>query len=302
MKKYWIVIIILALMISVVGCGAESGGKRTDLDYDKMIDSFVSSALNTFTLKIGDEHSPNAAVWLKSGDSEGTAYSSDEKVITVSEYGKVTAVGEGTAYVVITGVGDMFEVYRYDVSNSGKSASIDYDKMIDSFVADSLNTFSLKIGEEHSPTSAVWLKNGSGNGTAYSSDEKVVTVSEYGKVTAVGEGSAYVVITGLGDMFSVYRYDVSDSGASASIDYDKMIDSFVSSALNTFTLKIGDEHSPNAAVWLKSGSGTAYSSDEKVVTVSEYGKVTAVGEGTAYVVITGVGDMFEVYRYDVKSE
>ena len=42
-------------------------------------------------------------------------YSSDESVVTVSELGKVTAVGEGEAYVVITS-NSQFQVTRYTVT------------------------------------------------------------------------------------------------------------------------------------------------------------------------------------------
>ena len=85
--------------------------------------------------------------------------------------------------------------------------NIDYQKMIDSFVPDSFNTKSLAVGEVDGPQARIWLQNGAG--TVYTSNDKVVTVSDLGKVTAVGTGSAYVVITGMGStMCEVYRYDV----------------------------------------------------------------------------------------------
>ena len=90
-----------------------SDGKEEKLDYDAIIDSFVPDALNTFELSVGDTHNPNAAVWLQG--SRGAVYSSDEAVVTVTELGKVTAVGQGTAYVIIVGGGKMNACYRYDV-------------------------------------------------------------------------------------------------------------------------------------------------------------------------------------------
>ncbi|MBQ8732666.1 MAG: hypothetical protein IJY82_07555 [Oscillospiraceae bacterium] len=296
-----------------------------EADYQEMIDSFVPDSLNVIELEIGQADSPNAAVWLKSG--MGTTYSSNESVVTVTDLGKVTAVGEGTAYVVITGVGTMFEVYRYDVVAEGAN-TLDYGEMIDSFVPDFFNVIALEVGQADSPSAAVWLK-GNGSGTAYSSDESVVTVTNLGKVTAVGEGTAYVVITGVGTMFEVYRYDVTAPSVESSapsapqqtpsqqnpapsasepsakpeqtIDYQEMIDSFVPDYFNVTSLRIGDSHRPNAAVWLSGNAGTIYTSNDAIVTVSADGKVTAVGEGTAYVVITGLGSMYEVYRYDVNA-
>jgi len=93
--------------------GLGGNDKDTELDYDAIIDSFVPDSLNTFQLSVGDIHKPNAAVWLQG--SRGAVYSSDESVVTVTELGKVTAVGQGSAYVIIVGGGRMNACYRYDV-------------------------------------------------------------------------------------------------------------------------------------------------------------------------------------------
>lgn len=93
--------------------GLGGNDKDKELDYDAIIDSFVPDSLNTFQLSVGDTHKPNAAVWLQG--SGGAVYSSDESVVTVTELGKVTAVGQGSAYVIIVGGGRMNACYRYDV-------------------------------------------------------------------------------------------------------------------------------------------------------------------------------------------
>lgn len=93
--------------------GLGGNDKDKELDYDAIIDSFVPDSLNTFQLSVGDIHKPDAAVWLQG--SRGAVYSSDESVVTVTELGKVTAVGQGSAYVIIVGGGRMNACYRYDV-------------------------------------------------------------------------------------------------------------------------------------------------------------------------------------------
>ena len=80
--------------------------------FEELIESFVPDGLNSYTLCIGQEHKPMAAAWLSSG---GEVYTSDADVVTVSDLGKVTAVGEGQAYVVIC-LGSMYQVYMYTVS------------------------------------------------------------------------------------------------------------------------------------------------------------------------------------------
>lgn len=82
------------------------------IDFAYEIEYFNSTMLNTFTLKVGDSHTPNAAVWAGSDDS---CYSSDESVVFVAKNGNVFAKGRGTAYVLIKGSTKMFEIYKYIV-------------------------------------------------------------------------------------------------------------------------------------------------------------------------------------------
>ena len=100
------------LIFSLTGCGSKKVPKK-EIDYDRMIESFVPDSFNTKSLAVGEVDGPQARIWLESG--MGTVYTSNDKVVTISDLGKVTAVGTGSAYVVITGMGGMFEVYRYDV-------------------------------------------------------------------------------------------------------------------------------------------------------------------------------------------
>ena len=183
---------------------------------------------------------------------------------------------------------------------------LDYEAMINSFVSDSSNTIEIKTGETHSPDACIWLENS--GGTVYTSDETIVTVSDMGEVTAVSEGSAYVVIGGQNNSVSaIYRYDVSLDVTKADlsalpviegVDFALEIENFNSTPINTFELKTGETDVPPAAVWASEGS--CYTSDYTVATVAEDGTVIAAGKGTAYVIIkAGVGDMFKIYKYVV---
>lgn len=188
-----------------------------------------------------------------------------------------------------------------------------YQEMIDSFVSNKLNTFELSVGEAHKPQASLWLQTM--NGEVYTSDPNVIQISDLGKVTAVGEGSAYVVIC-CATLYQVYRYDVygasndvSNGGTQsimpgkhpgAAYDHDAYIEVFVSNKLNTFSLLIGQDHKPNASVWMNGPNSAVYTSDPSVVSVSELGQVSAVGEGVAYVIYYA-GTLVQVYMYEVSS-
>lgn len=215
MRKIVLVLTILAMVV-LSGCGhaqdwMNKGSDKKELDYDAIINSFVSDELNTYELTVGEAHAPQATLWLKSGD--GSVYTSDENVVTVTDLGKVTAVGEGTAYVIIAG-NTKYQTYCYhvydvapeaDLSNLPQVDGVDFKAEIESFVETELNTYTLKIGDKHEPTAAVWA-NGD---NCFTSDASVVTVAGNGTVTAVGRGTAYVIIkSSVGEMFNIYKYVV----------------------------------------------------------------------------------------------
>ena len=208
------IVLTLSMMASFTGCGPLREEK--EINYAAMTESFVESSLNTFELYVGEEHAATATVWLK-GASGGSAWTSDSSVVTVNEFGKVTAVGAGSAYVVITADkrGSMFEVYRYDVFEKAPEADlsnipvidgIDFAAEIAQFSESPLNTRELKVGNTTTANAAVWAQNG---GQCFTSDASVVTVSANGTVTAVGRGTAYVIVTaGFGNMFEITKYIV----------------------------------------------------------------------------------------------
>lgn len=224
MNKIIKLVLSVMMMFSLVACGAPTKveeiedvveqTKYTEDDYQDMIDEYVPDGLTNFALEIGDVHGPQARLWLQ--DKKGTTYSSDESVVTVSDGGKVTAVGEGSAYVVITSTedeGGLYQVYYYDVyakpaeadlSNLPVIDGIDFANEIANFNPTGLNTFDLFVGDKHTPGASIYTQVG---GTCYSSDESVVEINDSGIVTAVGKGTAYVIIKApSGGMFQIVKY------------------------------------------------------------------------------------------------
>ena len=92
-----------------------------EVDYQKEIENFVQSPNNSFELKVGESDEPLAAIWVKNG---GSAYSENENVVTVDEKGKVTAVGVGSAHVVLAGSTGMADVYLYTVTEKEENSPI----------------------------------------------------------------------------------------------------------------------------------------------------------------------------------
>lgn len=125
MKKRLVLFLLATLMI-LSGCGGKSDsdkpdifgkpGETSSIDYDHIIDNFVEDTFNHTTLAVGEADKPQAAIWLQNNAIGCTTYTSDPSVVTVTDLGKVEAVGTGTAYVIITAnYGTMHDIHRYDV-------------------------------------------------------------------------------------------------------------------------------------------------------------------------------------------
>ena len=210
-------ILICSFIMTFAGCTGENNIINKDIsieiDYGALIDGFKEKNTNAFKLNVGDTHTPDAAAWLENG--KGKVYVSNESVVTVDDKGVVTAVGEGVAFVVISSYTEALSmVYRYTVFPSvpdglldalPKIDGIDFEGAIKFFEENSENTVELKVGETHTHIASAWAKTGE----CYTSNEAVATVDENGVVTAVGEGTAYILIKSkIGVLFKVCKYTV----------------------------------------------------------------------------------------------
>lgn len=225
----------------------------------------------------------------------------NKKLVTVVAVGVAAVVLLAIFGSVISGVLKAINKVDIDVPGIvGNDTAPDerIQEEIDTFVEDPGNTVNLKVGEGHKPGGAVWLNGG--GGSCYSTNEAVVTISSTGNVKAVGEGEAFVVIKAGGGMFNVYKYTVQGKYQTQEERIQQEIENFSPNALNHTKLTVGKTHTPTAAVWLNGGTGSCYSTDESVVTVSASGTATAVGKGEAFVVIQTDGDMYSIHKYTVK--
>ena len=116
---------ILVVLLFVAAVPAIAAG----FDMDSAIAEFEQTQFNAKTLKVGQTISHPAAAWTNTGRT--VCYSSDEAVVTVDASGKVTAVGEGQAYVAVVVEGASYELCRYDVTSSVNTENSVNDKLED---------------------------------------------------------------------------------------------------------------------------------------------------------------------------
>ncbi len=145
---------------------------------------------DTLTLTKKDETAQlTAEVTPSYADNKRVTWqSSDEKVATVDENGKVTAVGKGTATITATSVSGS---YTATVSVTVK-IPVEIQKLTIEAEKETLT----KIGESTELKVKIEPENADLQKLIWKSDnEKVATTDENGKVTAVGNGTAEITVT-----------------------------------------------------------------------------------------------------------
>ena len=141
---------------------------------------------DTLTLtKKGETVQLTAEVTPSYADNKRVTWqSSDEKVATVDENGKVTAVGNGTATITATSVSGSYTA-TVSVTVKIQKLTIEAEKENLTKIGESTE-LKVKIEPENADLQKLIWK---------SHNEKIAIVNENGKVTAVGNGTAEITVT-----------------------------------------------------------------------------------------------------------
>ena len=145
---------------------------------------------DTLTLTKKDETAQlTAEVTPSYADNKRVTWqSSDEKVATVDENGKVTAVGNGTATITVTSVSGSY--------TATVSVTVKIPVEIQKLTIEAEKEILTKIGESTELKVKIEPENADLQKLVWKShNEKVAIVNENGKVTAVGNGTAEITVT-----------------------------------------------------------------------------------------------------------
>ena len=145
---------------------------------------------DTLTLTKKDETAQfTAEVTPSYADNKRVTWqSSDEKVATVDENGKVTAVGNGTATITATSVSGSY--------TAAVSVTVKIPVEIQKLTIEAEKETLTKIGESTELKVKIEPENADLQKLIWKShNEKVAIVNENGKVTAVGNGTAEITVT-----------------------------------------------------------------------------------------------------------
>ena len=226
----------------------------------EMIAGSAETGTATLTADVGPEYASDKTLfWL----------TSNEKVATVDDDGKVTAVGSGEAKITAT-AGGKTATCTVKVTVLVTGITLD-ETELDLTVDDDPVTLVAKVTPEGATDKTV---------TWSSSNDRVATVDANGKVKAVGNGEAKITAKA-GDKTATCKVLVSTLASGVTLDRTELSMKVGDSPVTLVAKVTPDDATDKTVTWR--------SSNEKVATVDANGKVTAVGNGEATITATAGG-------------
>ena len=255
MKHFLSAILCGLFAVVLVSCEKEKSVEVTSVSLSQATAEMYIGETTTLSAKV----LPNDAT-----DKTVTWASSKLSVATVSSSGMVTAIAEGISTIT--------------ASAGGKSATctVTVSKKVIAVSSVELNksNLSMVVGDTETLTATVKPDDATDNTVLWSSSDNSVATVDNGKITALKEGSTTIIAK------------AGDRQASCSVIVAKKIIEVTNVTLNKTELDLikGASETLSATVYPEDATDKSVSwtsSNTDVASVTQEGKVTAVGGGTA---------------------
>ncbi len=275
-ETFWAAVVVIMLAGIIMGCdkkeptpsggnGGNGGGGTqtvavTGVSLSKTSLTLAEGGSETLTATVAPTNATNKAVSWSSSNT-GTA--------TVDNNGKVTAVKAGSATITVTTT-DGSKTATCSVTVTSKTISV-------TGVTLDKTEMELTEGESAQLKATVSPEDASDKSVKWtSSDEKVATVDNAGKVTAVAPGTVKITVTTTDGN--------KETSCSITVSANKIPVEEVSLDKNEVEIIMGESAQLTATVTPEDATDKSVawsSSDESIATVDETGKVTALKVGSA---------------------
>lgn len=219
-------------------------------------------------------------------DATVTYQSSDESVATINGMGRITAVAAGTAQITVT-CGTVQNSFQLEVKQSNDIAVTDIE--IGNYET------TMEVGKTQTIVTTVLPSNATNATLTYkSSDTNIATVLSTGEVKAIGQGVATITVSA-GAISKNVQITVNEVSVVTAEEID----------LGDYqeTMVVGDKQLLSATILpttVTDQTLTYESSNEKVATINEMGRITAVSVGTAKIKVKN-GTIENSFQLTVKK-
>ncbi|MDR0883636.1 MAG: Ig-like domain-containing protein [Oscillospiraceae bacterium] len=236
----------------------------------------IAYKTTTATIGAGQTYATGVTLTPSNAQTTRTYTSSNTKVATVDANGKITGKAAGTATITVKTYNGKTATFKVTVKPAPTKIALN-------------KSVTLGVGEKYQTSVAITPSNAQTTRTYSSSNTKVATVDNTGKITAKAVGTAKITVKTYNGKTSTITVTVKAAPSKVTLSRTKA------------TLYKGE--SLTLAASLPSGTAslvkTWTSSNTKVATVSS-GKITAKGKGSATVTVKLYNGKMAVCKVTVK--
>ncbi|MBQ3136789.1 MAG: Ig-like domain-containing protein [Clostridia bacterium] len=215
--------------------------------------------------------------------------SNNPGVAKVDKDGNVTAVSEGEAIITVTSKDDPSKTETVKITVKPKKvpvSSVKVDKPEFDLIKGEKDKINVTIVPDSATNKDVTFK---------SLNPDVVTVDQNGNITAVGKGTASILVISKDDPTKAATVMVTVKVPVEDIAVNKEVFELTEGEKDKITVTVTPDDATDKSITYKS-------SDETVVKVDENGNIEAVGEGEAIITVTSKDDPSKTVTVTVKIE
>jgi uncharacterized protein YjdB len=255
--------------------------------WDEINVTSVSISDSEISVRAGNTRQLTATVSPSGATNNSVSWvTSDPGIAGVSSTGLVTGIKEGTATITAEADGITASCAVTVSKNSVTSVSLSYGKKT-MYVGDVFALSAIVHPDDATHKTIVWN----------TSDSSVATVTQQGVVTAQGKGTATITaeadgITDTCRMTVLYAPAADVDSVNITLETDFTAVMYIGDTLNLNANVIPSDAAYQTLSW--------QSSDASVATVSSFGKVTALAQGTAQITVKAQ-DKSDTYSITVKA-
>lgn len=230
---------------------------------------------NTLALTVGRSETLTATVLPDNATNKNVTWeSSDSRVATVDENGKVTAVKQGTATITVKSVSNDTVTDTCDVTVTDQIFPV-------TGVALTPDNAELYVGETKNLMVVFTPSNATNKNVTWESSNTAVATVADGVVTAVGKGTATITVT-TADGNHTATCEVTVKIPVSRVTLNPTSTALVVGNTKQLTATVAPANADDSTLVWTSGNA-------KVATVDQNGLVTAVGAGTTTITATAGG-------------
>ena len=221
------------------------------------------------TFAVGATEQLTATIYPADATNQSVTWASDDTaIVTVNDNGQITAIAEGDAIITVT---------SEDGGHSASATVTVYVPVTGVSVSPYDVIFAVDTTEQLTET--VYPADATNQAVTWASDDPaIVTVDDYGQITAIAEGVATITVTTKYGGFTAYAtVTVYVPVVGVSVSPDEVL--FAIGETEQLTATIYPANATNQSV-------TWETSDPAIVTVDDYGQITAIAEGEAIITVT----------------